>query len=70
MASTYTTNSGIEKIGAGEQAGAWGSETVTGGAGVAVTLAGMEMSAGTLAITGDSVLSFTGLEATGGTGEE
>ena len=27
MASTYTTNLGIEKIGAGEQAGAWGNTT-------------------------------------------
>ena len=25
MASTYTSNSGIEKPGSGEQAGAWGS---------------------------------------------
>ena len=27
MASTYTANSGIEKIGAGEQAGTWGNTT-------------------------------------------
>jgi len=27
MASTYTANSGVEKIGAGEQAGAWGTTT-------------------------------------------
>ena len=27
MASTYTTNLGIEKIGSGEQAGAWGNTT-------------------------------------------
>jgi len=27
MASTYTSNTGIEKIGAGEQAGAWGTTT-------------------------------------------
>ena len=27
MASTYTANSGIEKIGAGEQAGTWGTTT-------------------------------------------
>ena len=27
MASTYTSNGGIEKIGAGEQAGAWGTTT-------------------------------------------
>ena len=28
MASTYTANSGIEKIGAGEQAGAWGTPQI------------------------------------------
>ena len=27
MASTYTSNTGIEKIGAGEQAGTWGNTT-------------------------------------------
>ena len=27
MASTYTTNSGIEKIGTGEQSGSWGNTT-------------------------------------------
>ena len=27
MASTYTVNSGVEKIGAGEQAGTWGTTT-------------------------------------------
>ena len=27
MASTYTSNSGIEKIGSGEQAGTWGTTT-------------------------------------------
>ena len=27
MASTYTSNLGVEKIGAGEQAGAWGTTT-------------------------------------------
>ena len=27
MASTYTTNNGIEKIGSGEQAGTWGTTT-------------------------------------------
>ena len=47
-----------------------GNESVTAGAGVAVTLVGMEMSVGTLAITGGSVLSLIGLEATGATGEE
>ena len=29
MASTYTANTGIEKIGSGEQAGAWGTTTNT-----------------------------------------
>ena len=27
MASTYTSNTGIEKIGSGEQAGTWGNTT-------------------------------------------
>ena len=27
MASTYTNNSGLEKIGSGEQAGTWGDTT-------------------------------------------
>ena len=27
MASTYTTNTGIEKIGSGEQSGSWGVTT-------------------------------------------
>ena len=27
MASTYTSNTGIEKIGSGEQAGTWGTTT-------------------------------------------
>jgi len=27
MASTYTNNSGLEKIGSGEQAGTWGTTT-------------------------------------------
>ncbi len=27
MASTYTSNLGVEKIGAGEQAGTWGTTT-------------------------------------------
>jgi len=49
---------------------ALGNESVTAGSNTAVTLAGMEISAGTLAISGGSVLSLTGLEATGGTGEE
>ena len=29
MASTYTTNGGLERIGTGEQAGTWGSTTNT-----------------------------------------
>ena len=29
MASTYTSNTGIEKIGSGEQAGTWGTTTNT-----------------------------------------
>ena len=29
MASTYTANTGIEKIGSGEQAGTWGTTTNT-----------------------------------------
>jgi len=49
---------------------ALGDETVFGGAGVAVTLAGLSISAGTLAITASSVLSLTGLSVTGSTGEE
>jgi len=49
---------------------ALGSESVTADSNTAVTLVGMEISAGTLAISGGSVLSLTGLEATGGTGEE
>ena len=49
---------------------ALGNESVVGSANIGVTLAGMEISAGTLAISGGSVLSLTGLEATGGTGEE
>jgi hypothetical protein len=35
-----------------------------------VTLAGLSISAGTLAITGTSVLSLTGVSGTGATGEE
>lgn len=49
---------------------ALGDETIIGGAGVAVTLAGLSISAGTLAISGNSVLSLTGLVATTATGEE
>ena len=47
-----------------------GNETVTGSADFAVTLAGLSISAGTLAITGSSVLSLTGLVGTTATGEE
>ena len=49
---------------------ALGSETVTGGAGVAVTLGGLSISIGSIAITGGSVLSLTGVSGTGATGEE
>ena len=49
---------------------ALGDETVIGAADVAVTLAGLNISLGTLALTGTSVLSLTGVSATGGTGEE
>ena len=49
---------------------ALGSESVTAGAGVAVTLAGLSISTGTIAITAGSVLSLTGVSATGATGEE
>lgn len=49
---------------------ALGSETVTGTSEVAVTLGGLAISSGTLAITGTSVLSLTGISATGSTGEE
>ena len=47
-----------------------GSETVTGSAEIAVTLAGLSIPVGTLALTGSSVLSLTGVSATGSTGEE
>tara|TARA_R100001015_G_C4600694_1_gene155630 strand:+ start:55 stop:1263 length:1209 start_codon:yes stop_codon:yes gene_type:complete len=49
---------------------ALGSETVTGTSLVAVTLNGLAISAGTLALTGTSVLSLTGVSGTGATGEE
>ena len=49
---------------------ALGSETVTGTSEVAVTLGGLAVSSGTLAMTGTSVLSLTGISATGSTGEE
>ena len=47
-----------------------GDETVIGSADIAVTLAGLSISAGTLAISGGSVLSLTGVSGTGSTGEE
>ena len=49
---------------------ALGEETIFGGADIAVTLAGLSISAGTLAITAGSVLSLTGVSGTGATGEE
>jgi len=49
---------------------ALGSESVVGDSNFAVTLAGMEISAGNLAMTGSSVLSLTGVSATGFTGPE
>jgi hypothetical protein len=49
---------------------ALGNETVAASADVAVTLAGLSISTGTLAITASSVLSLTGVSATGATGEE
>ena len=47
-----------------------GSETVTGTSNTLVTLAGLQISPGTLALTGTSVLSLTGVSGTGSTGEE
>ena len=72
MASTYTANSGIEKIGAGEQAGAWGTTTnnnldildraISGVA--AITLSStsktLTTSDGTLSEGGHKVLVFSG----------
>tara|TARA_R100001126_G_scaffold79221_2_gene47641 strand:+ start:364 stop:1626 length:1263 start_codon:yes stop_codon:yes gene_type:complete len=49
---------------------ALGNETVIGSADIAVTLAGLSISAGTLAITASSVLSLTGVSGTSATGEE
>jgi len=49
---------------------ALGSESVTADSNTAVTLVGMEMSVGTLAITGGSVVSLIGIGAIGSTGEE
>jgi len=72
MASTYTANSGIEKIGAGEQAGAWGTTTnnnldildrAINGVG-AITLSGtthtLTTSDGTLSPGGNKVLVLVG----------
>ena len=72
MASTYTANSGIEKIGAGEQAGAWGTTTnnnfdiidrAINGVG-AISLSGtthtLTTSDGTLAEGGNKVLVLGG----------
>lgn len=72
MASTYTTNLGIEKIGAGEQAGAWGTttnnnfdlldEAVNGV--ISISLSGtsktLTTSNGTLSEGGRKVIIFTG----------
>jgi hypothetical protein len=72
MASTYTANSGIEKIGAGEQAGTWGTTTnnnldildraISGVA--AITLSStsktLTTSDGTLSEGGHKVLVFSG----------
>jgi len=72
MASTYTSNIGVEKIGAGEQAGAWGTTTnnnfdiidraINGVLSVAVTgtTTTITTSDGTLSQGGHKVLSFTG----------
>ena len=49
---------------------ALGNETVVGNADTAVTLAGLSISIGTIAISGGSVLSLTGVSGTGSTGEE
>jgi hypothetical protein len=53
MASTYTSNGGIEKIGAGEQAGAWGTTTNNNFDIIDRTLNGLV----TLTISGDTVVS-------------
>ena len=49
---------------------ALGSETVTADSNLSVTLAGLSISVGTLAISGGSVLSLTGVSGTSATGEE
>jgi hypothetical protein len=53
MASTYTSNGGIEKIGAGEQAGAWGTTTNNNLDIIDRTLNGLV----TLTISGDKTVS-------------
>ena len=53
MASTYTSNGGIEKIGAGEQAGAWGTTTNNNLDIIDRTLNGLV----TLTISGNTVVS-------------
>jgi len=53
MASTYTSNTGIEKIGAGEQAGAWGTTTNNNFDIIDRTLNGLV----TLTISGNTVVS-------------
>jgi len=53
MASTYTSNGGIEKIGAGEQAGSWGTTTNNNLDIIDRTLNGLV----TLTISGDTVVS-------------
>ena len=53
MASTYTSNGGIEKIGAGEQAGAWGTTTNNNLDIIDRTLNGLV----TLTISGDTTVS-------------
>jgi hypothetical protein len=73
MASTYTTNLGIEKIGSGEQAGSWGNTTnnnfelidnaVNGVVTISVsgaTTKTVTTSSGTLSEGGRKVLVFTG----------
>ena len=55
MASTYTSNTGIEKIGSGEQAGAWGTTTNTNFDIIDRALNGSV----TLTITGNTTLSTT-----------
>ena len=53
MASTYTSNGGIEKIGAGEQSGSWGTTTNNNLDIIDRTLNGLV----TLTISGDTVVS-------------